>query len=54
MRAFLNGIDKKDEKILISALKGSEFEPGERVIKKGAMDRCILVVAEGSLLSFTE
>jgi hypothetical protein len=33
---------------------GCEFESGERVMKKGAMDRSILIVAVGSLLSFTD
>ena len=54
MRAFLKGADKKDEKFLISAMVGSEFEPGERVMRKGAMDRCVLIVAGGTLLSFTD
>jgi signal-transduction protein with cAMP-binding, CBS, and nucleotidyltransferase domain len=54
MRAFLNGVEKKDEKLFITAMVGSEFEPGERVLRKNSMDRCLLIVAGGSLLSFTD
>jgi hypothetical protein len=54
LRAFLNGIDKRDEKFIIGALKGTEVETSERVIRRGTWDRCILIVAEGTLIQFNE
>ena len=54
MRAFLKGVDKRDEKFIIQALKGTEVEAAERVIKKGTWDRCMLVVADGELIAFRD
>lgn len=54
MRAFLKGVDKRDEKFIIQALKGTEVEAGDRVIKRGTWDRCVLVVADGELIAFRE
>lgn len=54
MRAFLKGVEKRDEKFIISAMVGTEFESAERVIRKGTMDRALLIVAGGTLLAFTE
>lgn len=54
MRAFLKGVEKRDEKFIIQALKGTEVEAAERVIKKGTWDRCMLVVADGELIAFRD
>jgi len=50
----LHGVDNRDEKHIIQALKGTEFEAADRVIKKGSWDRSILIVAEGKLLVFDD
>ena len=47
MRAFLKGIDRKDEKYILGALKTTEYEPSERLIRKGTRDRSIIFVAAG-------
>ena len=54
LRAFLYGVEKRDEKFIIQALKGTEFESGERVIRKNTYDRSLLFVAEGECIIFNE
>lgn len=45
MRAFLKGIDRKDEKYILNSLKTTEFDPADRLIRKGTKDRAIFFVA---------
>ena len=52
LRAFLNGADKKDEKFIIQALRNTEVETAERVIRQGAWDRSFFIVTSGSLMAF--
>ena len=52
MRAFLHGVEKRDERFIIQALKNIEFEAGENVIKKGTWDKSVLFVAGGELMAF--
>jgi len=47
IKAFCKGFDRKDEKFLMSALKTTELDPGERVIRKGTRDRSIIFVVAG-------
>lgn len=47
MRAFLKGIDRKDEKMIMNALKTTEFDPGERLLRKHTKDRAIIFIASG-------
>jgi len=47
MRTFLKGIDRKDEKYLMNNLKVTEFDPAERLIRKGSKDRAVFFVAQG-------
>lgn len=47
MRAFLKGIDRKDEKYLMNSLKLTDFDPAERLIRKGTKDRAVIFVASG-------
>jgi hypothetical protein len=54
IKAFLKGFDRKDEKILMGALKTIEFDPADRVIRKGTFDRAVLIVAGGQLMGFGE
>ena len=53
MRAFLQGIEKRDERFILQALKTIEFEAGERIIKKGSKDKSVLFVAGGQLIVFS-
>jgi hypothetical protein len=54
MRAFLKGIDKRDEKFIINAMSNIEMESGEAVIKAGCYERCIILVAGGELVAFKD
>lgn len=38
----------------MSALKTSELDPADRLVRKGTVERCIIVVAAGSFLGFGE
>ena len=53
MRAFLQGIEKRDERFIIQAMRTIEFEPGERVIRAGSKDKSVLFVASGELIIFS-
>ena len=53
MRAFLHGIEKRDERFIIQAMRTIEFEPGERVIRRGTKDKSVLFVASGELIIFS-
>jgi hypothetical protein len=53
MRAFLAGVDKRDEKFIINGLKATEFETADRVIKSGTWDRSLLILTDGELISFS-
>ena len=53
MRAFLRGLEKRDERYVISALRTIEFEAGERVIRSGTKDKSVLFVAGGELIIFS-
>jgi len=52
MRAFLNGVEKREEKFITNGFRATEFETADRVIKKDTWDRSMLIVAEGQLISF--
>ena len=54
MRAFLHGIEKRDERFIIQAFKNIEFEAGEKVIKKGTWDKSVLFIAGGELIAFRD
>lgn len=50
----MHGCENRDEKLIIQAFKGTEFEAADRVIKRGSWDRSLLIVAEGKLLVFDD
>lgn len=54
MRAFLAGVEKRDEKFIINGLKATEFDTADRVIKRDTWDRSLLIVCDGELLAFDE
>lgn len=54
MRAFLAGVEKRDEKFIYAAMKNSELEAAEKVIKKDTRDRSLLFVASGALIAFKD
>lgn len=52
VRAFLKGIDKRDEKYIINVMTNIEMEGGERVIRAGTYERCVILVAGGELVAY--
>jgi hypothetical protein len=54
VRAFLKGVEKRDEKYILNAMKNIEMEAGERVIRSNTRDRSIIFVAGGDLVSFQD
>ena len=47
VRAFIKGMDRKDERALFNNLKSTDFDPGDRLIRKGTKDSAIIFVAGG-------
>ena len=47
IKAFFKGIDRKDEKTIMTVLKTSELEPADRLVRKGSKDRCVIFVVAG-------
>jgi hypothetical protein len=54
VKAFLKGFDRKDEKMLMTALRTSELDPADRLIRKNTIDRSIIIVAGGQFIAFGE
>ena len=50
----MKGVEKRDEKFIISSMKGTELEAADRVIKKGSRDRGIIIVVDGELIAFKD
>ena len=53
MRAFLQGLEKRDERFVMQAMSIIEFEAGERVIRRDTIDKSVLFVAGGELIIFS-
>ena len=53
MRAFLQGVEKRDERFIQQAMRIIEFEAGEKVIQRGTWDKSVLFVAGGDLICFS-
>jgi hypothetical protein len=52
IRAFLKGIDKRDEKYIINVMKNIDMEAGERIIRAGSQEQAVIIVAGGELVAF--
>jgi hypothetical protein len=52
MRAFLQGVERVDERLIQGALKIVEMEETERVVRSGTWDRGLLIVVGGTLYSY--
>lgn len=52
IKAFFKGFDRKDDKAIMSALKTSELEPADRLVRKGTKDRSIIFVVAGQFIGF--
>ena len=50
MRAFLHGIEKRDESKILQQFKTLDFENDELVIRRNTFDRAVLFVAGGELV----
>lgn len=47
IKAFIKGLDRKDERVLFNSLKSTDFDAGERLIRKNTKDRAIIIVGTG-------
>ena len=54
IKAFLKGFDRKDEKTLLGALRTSELDPADRLVRKGTTDRSLIFVVSGQFIAFGE
>ena len=54
MRAFLQGVEKRDERFIVQAMRTIDFEAGEKVIRRGTWDKAVLFVAGGELICFSK
>lgn len=50
-RAFINGIEKRDEKYLMSDTKTMRTYAGDRVIRKGMRERALFYVVHGEFFT---
>lgn len=54
IKAFIKGLDRKDERVLFNSLKSTDFDAGERLIRKNTKDRAIIIVGTGQFVAFKE
>jgi CRP-like cAMP-binding protein len=54
VKAFFKGFDRKDEKTILGALKTSELEPGDRLVRKSTKDRALIFVIAGQFIGFND
>ena len=54
LRAFLKGLDKRDEKYIINAMTNVEMESGEQIIRAGTTEKSIIIVAGGEIVAFNK
>lgn len=50
-RAFLFGLDRKDERYILQETKTMKFYAGDRVIRKGMRDRALYFVISGEFFT---
>lgn len=53
-RTFLNGMDKRDERVFIVDIKAKQFNAGERVVNERTKDRALLIVMSGQFVAMDE
>lgn len=51
-RTFLQGMDKRDERVFMNEIQGQVFYTGDRVIRSETKDRAIFIVVEGEFFAF--
>ena len=51
MKAFLHGIEKRDELKIFQQFKTLEFEIDEQIIKKNTTEKAVLFVAGGEIVA---
>ena len=44
-------MDKKDERVFLTDVKGQQMSPGDRVIRKNTKDRALFFVVSGSFFA---
>lgn len=54
IRSFMNGFDRKDERLFMNDVKGSNTQPGDRVVRRGTKDRSLYFVISGAFIGLGE
>lgn len=53
-RTFLNGLDKRDERIIMAETQARKCSAGDRVIRKGTRERALFIVVQGQFMTLGE
>ena len=54
IRTFMAGFDRKDERLFMNDVKGSNSQPGDRIIRRGTKDRSLYFVISGKYIGLGE
>jgi len=54
IKTFLNGLDKRDERVFLTDIKASGFVAGDRVIRINSKDRALYFVVAGSFFAIDD
>ena len=54
IKTFLNGMDKKDERIFVTDIKGQLMYSGDRVIRNKKKDRALFFVVTGTFFTLDD
>jgi len=50
IKTFMQGFDRKDERLFMVDVKGSNTQPGDRVVRRGTKDRSLYFVISGAFI----
>lgn len=50
-KTFLNGLDKKDERVMFSDCRSQQFYAGDRVIRSDTDDRSLFIIVTGAFFA---
>jgi len=54
IKTFLNGMDKKDERMFVTDVKGQHINAGDRVVRRSTKDRCLFFVVSGNFFALDD
>jgi len=50
IKTFMQGFDRKDERMLLVDVRGSNMQPGDRVVRRQTKDRSLYFVVSGQFI----